>query len=100
MSDSTATKTAEFTGFLEKLADFHATLEPIERELLDEFTEAALFPPEPEVQGFAGFDFSMPGTTGQMRNTLIDISGDQTTARYYYYYKYYRADRYYVATAM
>jgi len=71
----------ELVTFLEKLAQFHATLSPREQAILDEMTAASMAASTPEVQGYLNNPQTFPniGTTFQSLNT--------PASQYYYYYR-------------
>jgi hypothetical protein len=80
MPESSTTET-EALDFLDKLAQFHATLSPTQQVMLDELTATSL--QAPEVEGFA-----LPGTTQPLpilRQTLLGQATD-TSLSYYRYY--------------
>jgi hypothetical protein len=73
----------ELGTFLEKLAQFHATLSPREQAILDEMTAMSLITPSAEVQGYT----NVP-TIGPL------VLNAPVSSQYYYYYsgvqQYYR----------
>jgi hypothetical protein len=68
----------ELVPFLEKLAQFHATLSPREQSILDEMTAMALVPPSSEVQGY---------TLTAVPSLGPSILGATPSSKYYYYYR-------------
>lgn len=78
MPDQSATD-ADALEFLDKLAQFHATLNPTQQAMLDEMTAAAL--QAPEVEGF----IIVQKSNSLLRQSLLGQLGN-TSAKYYDYY--------------